>query len=377
MRDPAHEPDEINTLAAEIGDPGVPRCYRRYARFWLEDEYKAAAVLDRTKPKTWTERSSAPSDIVFNDAPDPDEMPADIPRDGWTTNDLETEDTASTPDDEPPSPTLDLGEDEDLDDVYRGPPTKGMQIHSDYTWYGLLQYFRRRFAWVEKTRWFIDDERSLRAALMAAFKEEALADRFDAFIVSFDIQLPNWKRSEIAKASRNAIKAFMHAHGCKDANEAIVQMLTKNVRAARSRPGGLLDTWIRHPLQTKDQPNKRIRMLTDRWTNPPDGGRSSYEDDHIARLLSLAGLKATDQFFLQVRYRIRMLARSVKGSNRRERVWHVHNPYNPINVQRTLTMFRCYYNYCQAGEDGKTPAMRLGLADGPVDLAKIIGHRWT
>jgi hypothetical protein len=29
------------------------------------------------------------------------------------------------------------------------------------------------------------------------------------------------------------------------------------------------------------------------------------------------------------------------------------------------------------GQDKKTPAMRLGLADGPVDLAKIIGHRWS
>jgi hypothetical protein len=31
-----------------------------------------------------------------------------------------------------------------------------------------------------------------------------------------------------------------------------------------------------------------------------------------------------------------------------------------------------FYNYCITGKDGKTPAMRLGLAKGKVSLEDII-----
>ncbi|MDV7399795.1 hypothetical protein RZS08_50740, partial [Arthrospira platensis SPKY1] len=34
--------------------------------------------------------------------------------------------------------------------------------------------------------------------------------------------------------------------------------------------------------------------------------------------------------------------------------------------------FRTYFNYCEVGQDGKTPAMRLGLARGPVAPEEII-----
>lgn len=37
-----------------------------------------------------------------------------------------------------------------------------------------------------------------------------------------------------------------------------------------------------------------------------------------------------------------------------------------------LGMARVYYNYVQAGEDGRTPAMRLGLAKGPVKIEDLL-----
>ena len=33
-------------------------------------------------------------------------------------------------------------------------------------------------------------------------------------------------------------------------------------------------------------------------------------------------------------------------------------------------IYRLYYNYCKVNDKGKTPAMRLGLAKGPVELEK-------
>lgn len=37
-----------------------------------------------------------------------------------------------------------------------------------------------------------------------------------------------------------------------------------------------------------------------------------------------------------------------------------------------LGIFRVFYNYCLAGQDKKTPAMRFGLAKGKVSLEDII-----
>lgn len=37
-----------------------------------------------------------------------------------------------------------------------------------------------------------------------------------------------------------------------------------------------------------------------------------------------------------------------------------------------LDIFRVFYNFVEVGEDKQTPAMRLGLAKGKVDMEDII-----
>ena len=54
------------------------------------------------------------------------------------------------------------------------------------------------------------------------------------------------------------------------------------------------------------------------------------------------------------------------------RSWHGYSAYNPENLTNVLEIFRVFYNYCHAGQDGKTPAMRLGLARGKVSLEDIV-----
>jgi hypothetical protein len=44
----------------------------------------------------------------------------------------------------------------------------------------------------------------------------------------------------------------------------------------------------------------------------------------------------------------------------------------PENLAKVLEIFRVFYNYCKTGDDKKTPAMRLGLAKGPVRLEDIL-----
>ena len=46
--------------------------------------------------------------------------------------------------------------------------------------------------------------------------------------------------------------------------------------------------------------------------------------------------------------------------------------YKPQNLGKVLEIFRVFYNYCSAGQDKQTPAMRMGLAKGPVKLEEVL-----
>lgn len=55
------------------------------------------------------------------------------------------------------------------------------------------------------------------------------------------------------------------------------------------------------------------------------------------------------------------------GTNAR-RPWHGYSPYGPSMYIKEAELFKLFYNYINK----KTPAMRLGLAKGPVSYKKII-----
>ena len=51
---------------------------------------------------------------------------------------------------------------------------------------------------------------------------------------------------------------------------------------------------------------------------------------------------------------------------------HGYQPYNPAMVERDLTIFRTVANFIRAGDDGQTPAMRLGLAKSPLSYEDVL-----
>ena len=75
---------------------------------------------------------------------------------------------------------------------------------------------------------------------------------------------------------------------------------------------------------------------------------------------------------MQVRRRLSVLERPIASASKARRMWYGYGAYNPATIVKLLGIFRVFYNYCAAGKDGKTPAMRLGLAKGKVDLEDII-----
>jgi hypothetical protein len=92
----------------------------------------------------------------------------------------------------------------------------------------------------------------------------------------------------------------------------------------------------------------------------------------LARLYNKASLHAIDCFFMQVRRRLSILERPIASSSNAGRIWYGYSAYNPAMIVKMLGIVRVFYKYCLAGQDGKTPAMRLGLAKVKVALEDII-----
>ena len=54
-----------------------------------------------------------------------------------------------------------------------------------------------------------------------------------------------------------------------------------------------------------------------------------------------------------------------------QRIRHAYGFYDPDMVPKLVTILRFYHNWMLSGQDGATPAMRVGLAKGliyPRDL---------
>lgn len=67
-----------------------------------------------------------------------------------------------------------------------------------------------------------------------------------------------------------------------------------------------------------------------------------------------------------------MLERPIHSSGNAGRTWNAYGAYNPEQVGKLLDIFRVYHNYILAGQDGQTPAMRLGLARGVLKIEDLI-----
>jgi len=124
------------------------------------------------------------------------------------------------------------------------------------------------------------------------------------------------------------------------------------------------ELWLEYPFATKSEPEKIISALTD---------ISMLTKEHQARLYMNASLHGIDRFFMQARRRVHYFERSFLSGTNARRTWYGYSAYNPAMYIKLAEIFRIFYNYIHVGEkDNKTPAMRLGLAKGPVSYEKII-----
>jgi hypothetical protein len=120
------------------------------------------------------------------------------------------------------------------------------------------------------------------------------------------------------------------------------------------------------------EPSKLICWLTDIEPLAADPKAREDQLNHHARLHLKASVTEVDRFFMQVRRALTMAERGVVSASSDRRLWFGKNAYNPAVLVKLLEVFRTYFNYCEVGQDKKTPAMRMGLARGPVAPEDIL-----
>ena len=316
----------IEADALVSGDYQAKPPFRRYARCWLKEDYDAAV---RKQAKRKQAAKSLQSDIEA-------EYVSALQREDVEVS--ETQDSA------------------------KRLPTKGMQIHAEYTLYGHFFYLKRLFVGIEKLRFFLDQDSGMRAACLAAFQPEITARRADAFYVRIAKEMTIAEKRAAIALSRAAFEDARKANpGLSDSE--LETLLIKERIAHMAAIGKWQDRWMLHPFPNMSEPEKAVCYLTD---------YKDYDENHLARLYNKASLHAIDCFFMQVRRRLSILERPIGSASSTGRTWHGYSAYNPETIVKMLGIFRVFYNYCLAGQDKKTPAMRLGLAKGKVSLEDII-----
>jgi transposase-like protein len=323
---------EINSNAIAIGDHTLRSPHRRYARLWLESDYTAAL----TRSQKRVNGDGQPIHKTINDIYD-----SAITRDDIETPEIQTVETCL--------------------------PFKGMQIHSEYTLYAHFFFLRNLLKNVGKIRFFLDQDSGIRAACFAAFWQEVLEKRCDAFYVRIKKDLTiNEKRRLVADSQKEMMNI-------RDSDSILAEFSDHDLRLVVIKQrmqelvkiGSWNDRWLFYPFPDMSEPVKAICWLTDLSDR-------AYDEDHIARLYSKATLHGIDRFFMQVRRRLSLLERPIASASSEGRKWYGYSPYNPAMVGKLLDIFRVFYNYVEVGGDKRTPAMRLGLSDRQTLLEDVL-----
>ena len=326
--DPSLNAEEIESDAHLIGDRHTKAPFRRYARCWLKGDYDAsvrAKAAGRGRPSAHDLRQSIEATYAES------VQRADV-------------------------------EVSEKQDIGKRLPAKGMQIHAEYSLYGHFFFLKRLFGGVEKLRFFMDQDSGMRAACLAAFQPDIAARRADAFFVRIAKERTITEKRQIIAASRAEFEIARQSNpGLTDTE--IENLLIKGRMANMASIGKWQDKWLTHPFPNMSEPERAACYLTD---------YGDYDTDHLARLYNKASLHAIDGFFMLVRRRLSILERPIASASSGGRTWFGYSAYNPAMIVKMLGIFRVFYNYCLAGQDGKTPAMRLGVAKGKVALEDII-----
>lgn len=323
--EPSLDPEATEEDAWAAGDHCATPPFRKHARLWLQSDYDKS-VMRAKNSIAITLRDKVARTYAQAAAKDDAE--------------------SSTP------PT----DDEKLPDL-------GMLVHSEYTLYAHFLRLKELTAGAEKIRFFLDQDSGMRAACLAAFADDIGGERrADAFFVRIAKEMTVDQRRKAKGKAKEDLDAFMEANPTLDKSQAILAILKQRI-AAMAAIGPWGDRWVDHPFPDMSEPEKAVCYLTD---------FGDYDPDHLAWLVNKASLHYVDNLFMQIRRRLMLLERGVTSQGNAGRTWYGYSPYNPSRIETVLGIFRTFHNYIHVGDDKRTPAMRLGLAKGPVKYEDVL-----
>jgi transposase-like protein len=328
--------------ADAIGDIAKPRAFRRFARIWLPLDFEEAAKRSasaRTKTSgtklTAAVGVAAAVDAAYEEADEREDVESVVPVNGTRT------------------------------------PAQGVLLHETAVMNAHIQLITRLLVRAPKIRFFVDQESGLRAAIMAALHPKVRNRTADAFFVSVAKEVSIDEKRKIMRRTTRRFKDTRDDHPDLTNDEVKVLMAREEMTRMRTL-GKWKDRWLMHPLPDMREPEKMVCWLTDIDELAESEPERSNQLNHFARLYLKASLTAVDRFFMQVRRGLTIAERGIPTSSNERRIWVGKNAYNPEYLAKLLEVFRTYFNYCEVGADGRTPAMRLGLAKGPVRLEDIL-----
>ena len=347
---------DIEEDAAKCEDYKTNPPFRKYARFWLLPDYEAAKA--KTSPSKKKGVKTALSDSIAE---------------SYAESDLRDD--------------VEAFEDFTMDMQL---PSKGMQIHAEYTLYGHFHFLKALLPSIKQLRFYMERESGIRAACFSAFYPEIKNKSCEVFFVRINKDMTTPEKDMAMKTSRREIMEFRDEKKIPKnvslESLRILKLEEEIQEGAYVKYGKYKDKWYLYPAPTKNEPEKAVSWQT-------DDGTWVYSNFEIAQMYADASLYGIDRVFMQVRRRISLLERPIASSSASGRKWYGYSPYQPAVVVKMLEIFRVYHNYVlvtdrtkrrklrkgdvkrKPGEVPKsraTPAMRLGLAQSPATVDDVI-----
>ena len=246
-------------------------------------------------------------------------------------------------------------------------PAQGVLIAGQYDLHGHFHFLRYLLGGAAHLNFFMDEDGSMPVACLGAFADRVTTRTADIFQVSIakDLTIDQRRAKQHDAEQRFAVDKAAHP-GLADweVRRAVAETRVATARATSPLPHRKLqDVVIDLLFPDFAEPDKKVRFTTD---------MDDYDDAKVARRLLRATLWPVDSVFAQMRRRLRLVERGISSPRRGRAIWHINAPYNPIMLAKVLFIFSVWHNYVGPRGTKETPAMRLGLAKGPVRMEDIL-----
>ena len=331
--DPSVEAADIEKDAEKVGDYRTDPPFRKHARLWLLKDFLKDNTPDQPEP--------IPKIAKLNwDDPEEREILAAYLQATNRNKDKPTD-----------RPDLDLHQ----------LPWTGMSVHNEYTMYGHYLLVKRLVCGAPKIRISMDRDSGMEPAVLAAFRDEIIDRRCDAFLVKIDRESKIDDRRYGFFRGKYLLQKYMKEHPDKTRREAQDEILKERVANRRWLDD---DFWFTNPFPTVAEPEMEAAYITE---------VERLGEKHLSRLFGTVSLLGVNIFFANLRRKQSMLERPISTPSAAGRKWYGYSAYNPRILTKIVAIHRVWFNYARRNLKQKiTPAMRLGLAEKPIEPHRIL-----